>query len=247
MRVFDGVAVEVYASRAAMGRAAAAAVAAEVRRLATGPIRMVFAAAPSQEEFLTALTTMQGLPWERVEAFHLDEYVGLPPGAPQGFGDWLAARLFDRVPLAAVRRLDGRAVDLAAECDRYGRLLRSAPPDMACVGIGENGHLAFNDPPADLEDRETVRLVDLEARCRRQQVHDGCFAELADVPRKALTMTVPAILAAAVVIGVVPAAAKAPAVRDALLGPVGPSCPASALRRHRHARLFLDAESAALL
>jgi len=249
VRVYDGVRVEAYPTRGDLGRAAAVAVAAAMRAGGDGarPLRMVFAAAPSQEEFLAELTGTPGLPWPLVQALHLDEYVGLAPEAPQGFGNWLSSRLFHRVPLGAAHRLNGGATDLAAECRRYAGLLQAAPLDISCVGIGENGHLAFNDPPADLGDPEAVRVVELDARCRRQQVNDGCFPDLGAVPHRALTLTIPAILAARAVFCVVPAAAKAAAVRDALKGPVSPDCPASALRRHAAVRMFLDADSASLL
>ena len=248
-RRFDGLAVEVHATAAAAGAAAAAAVADCLAGLARrhGRLRMVFAAAPSQEEFLAALTLMPGVPWPRITAFHLDEYLGLPPDAPQRFVNWLQPRLLRRVPFAAVHTLDGGA-DPAAEAQRYAALLRAQPLHVACLGIGENGHLAFNDPPdADFADPALVRVATLEQRCRQQQVHDGCFASLADVPLRALTLTIPAIMGARHIFAVVPSAAKAPAVRDALLGPIAASCPASILRRHRSARLYLDAAAAALL
>lgn len=248
-RDYGGVAVEAHAGRRGMGHAAALAVAERLRAAAAGGgrVRIVFAAAPSQEEFLAALVAIPGLPWGQVEALHLDEYLGLSGGAPQAFGNWLAARLFDRLPLAAAHRLDGTAADAAVECRRYAALLAAAPLNIACVGIGENGHLAFNDPPADLRDPEAVRVVELDARCRLQQVNDGCFPALAAVPRRALTLTVPAILAASAVFCTVPGPAKAEAVRAALRGPVSGDCPASALRRHPRVRMFLDAEAAALL
>jgi len=247
-RRFDRLAAEVHAGRAALGRAAAAAVAEALRRLLARRhrVRVVFAAAPSQEEFLAALTLEPGVRWDRVVAFHLDDYVGLPPQAPQRFANWLGPRLFDRLPFAAVQRIDG-AAEPAAEAARYGALLRAGPPHLACLGIGENGHLAFNDPPADFADRALCRVVVLDERCRLQQVHDGCFPDLEAVPRQALTLTIPAILSAQQLFCVVPAAAKAPAVAQALLQPIAPGCPASVLRRHPAARLFLDTEAAALL
>lgn len=247
---YERVDVEVHADRRAMGRAAAETVAGHVGALLRRHrrIRLVFAAAPSQEEFLSALTAIPGLPWDRVIAFHLDEYLGLAAEAPQRFANWLAPRLFDRLPFAAVHRIDGGAGDPEAEASRYAGLLRAQPPHLACVGIGENGHLAFNDPPvADFEDAAAVRVVELEERCRRQQVHDGCFPALAAVPRQAITLTIPAIMGAAHIVCVVPAAEKREAVHASLLGPVSTTCPASILRRHPSARMFLDPESSALL
>ena len=247
---YDRLDLEVYPDRPAMGRAAAEAAAGHMRALLRrhGRIRMVFAAAPSQEEFLSALTGTPGLPWDRVTAFHLDEYVGLPPAAPQRFANWLGPRLFDRVPFAAVHRIDGGAADTEAEAGRYARLLRAQPPHIACVGVGENGHLAFNDPPvADFEDPALVKVVELDERCRNQQVHDGCFPTLAAVPRNAITLTIPAIMGAEHVVCVVPAQSKQEAVRAALLGPVSTNCPASILRRHPSVRMLVDAAAAELL
>jgi glucosamine-6-phosphate deaminase len=247
---YDRLQVEVYPDRGALGRAAAEAVGACLRQLLGrfGRVRVAFAAAPSQEEFLAALVLQPGIAWERVVAFHLDDYVGLPAEAPQRFVHWLAPRLFDRLPFAAVHRIDGTAADPEAEARRYEALLRAQPLHVVCLGIGENGHLAFNDPPvADFADPRLVKVVELDDRCRLQQVHDGAFATLEAVPRRAITLTVPAILGARRIFAVVPAAAKAEAVRAALLGPVATSCPASILRRHAAARLFLDVQSAALL
>ncbi len=242
--------VEVHRDRGALGAAAAAAVAEALRDVLRrpGPARVAFAAAPSQEEFLAALPLQPGVAWDRVVAFHLDDYVGLPADAPQRFVRWLGPRLWDRLPFAAVRRIDGAAPDPEAEALRYEAALRLEPLDLACVGIGENGHLAFNDPPvADFGDQRLVRVVQLDTRCRLQQVHDGAFPDLGAVPRRAITLTIPALLGAARVFAVVPGPAKAEAVRAALLGPVETACPASALRGHGACRLFLDQDSAALL
>lgn len=247
---YDGLDLEVHADRRAMGRAAAEAVVAHMRDLLRrhGRIRMVFAAAPSQEEFLAALTATPGLPWDRVTAFHLDDYVGLAAGAPQRFANWLGPRLFDRVPFAAIHRIDGAAADPRAEAARYAHILAGQPPHLACVGIGENGHLAFNDPPvADFDDPALVRVVELEERCRLQQVHDGCFPSLDAVPRQAITLTIPAILGARHIVCTVPGTQKQEAVHAALLGPVSTACPASILRRHPSARMFVDNDAAQLL
>lgn len=247
---FGRVLVRAYRTRSAMGQAAAKTVADQMRRLLADKehVAMVFAAAPSQEEFLAALVEEPDLAWDRVVAFHLDEYVGLSPDAPQGFGNFLRARLFDRVRPGAVNYLDGNAPDLAFEAARYSHLLATHPLDIACVGIGENGHIAFNDPPvADFADPVAVKVVELDPVCRAQQVHDGCFARLEEVPTRALTLTVPGIVAATWVSCVVPASSKAQAVRDTLRGPVAPSCPASILRRHERATLYLDRDSASLV
>lgn len=232
-----------------MGRAAAQEVARRLRERAgrQGEVRVIFAAAPSQDTFLEALVAADGVPWDRIVAFHLDEYLGLPPDAGQRFGRYLRERIFDRVPLRAVHYLDP-AADVRAACARYAALLEEAPLDVACLGIGENGHLAFNDPPvADFHDPETVKVVPLDEACRRQQVHDGCFRTLEDVPRRALTVTIPALMAARHCSVVVPGPTKAAAVEAALRGPVAPACPASILRRHPDADLYLDPAAARLV
>ena len=246
----DALKVGIYASRADMGMAAAGDVAERMRQViaAKGKVAMAFAAAPSQNEFLAALAADKSLDWSKVVAFHLDEYVGLPPDAPQGFANFLRRHLFDRIKPGVIHFMNGFAPDLEAECRRYSELLAASPLDIACIGVGENGHLAFNDPPvAQFDDAAQVKAVELEERCRLQQVHDGCFNDLASVPTHALTMTVPAIVSAASIHCTVPGPTKAGAVRDTIQGPVATSCPASILRRCSNATLYLDRDSAALL
>jgi len=209
---------------------------------------MVFASAPSQEEFLAALAVQPDLDWRRVIAFHMDEYVGLPNDAPQGFGRFLRQRVFDRVQPGVVHYLDGDAPDLDEESARYGALLRRYPPDITCAGVGESGHLAFNDPPfADFEDQALVKIVRLAEQSRHQQVREECFQSLKDVPELAITLTIPALFFAPYFSCVVPFRSKAEAVREMLTGPVTTGCPASILRRHPNAILYLDRESAALI
>ena len=239
--------LSVHPDRTSMGRAAAAAVADAVRAgLARRPtLRMVFAAAPSQREMLHALALEPDVDWSRVTAFHMDEYLGLPPDAPQRFGRWLHEEFFDRVPLGGVRLIEP-GPDPERTAGEYAAELAEAPIDLVCLGIGDNGHLAFNDPPvADFDDPAAVKIVELDEACRRQQVADGCFAALADVPRTALTLTIPRLLAAGRLIGVVPGPRKREAVRRALTDPLGPACPATALRTHPDCTLFLDADAAA--
>lgn len=241
----DRLAVEVYADRSALGVAAGTAVATRMRDLLASQrsVRMVFAAAPSQDELLSTLSAAHELDWSRVEAFHLDEYVGLAPGDPRSFGRYLATHLFEQVGPGAVHAIDGSAAP-DEECKRYAELLLSEPVDILCLGIGENGHLAFNDPPyADFDDPAAMKAVALAPASRRQQVHDGCFARLEDVPTHALTLTVPALMAAQDAFCVVPGAAKRAAVERTLRGDVEPACPASILRRHPRARLYLDRDS----
>ena len=246
----DQLNVEIHPSREAMGLAAARAVARAMKGVlqVQERVSLIFASAPSQEEFLAALAVQPGLDWRRVVAFHMDEYIGLPPDAPQNFWRFLRERLFDRVEPGRVYYLDGNTPDLDAEIARYSALLEQFPPDITCAGIGENGHLAFNDPPvADFEDRVLVKLVRLAERSRQQQVKEGCFPSLAKVPERAVTLTIPALFAAAYFSCVVPFRSKAEAVQRMLVGPISTGCPASILRRHANAVLHLDRQSAALL
>lgn len=236
----------IFADRAALGRAAGTAAAEQLKTLLQRkPVSMIFAAAPSQNEFLETLAASKGIDWTRVTAFHMDEYLGLPGTAPQSFGRWLKDRIFDRVKPGKVHYLDGMAGEAQAECDRYSALLKASPPDITCMGIGENGHLAFNDPPvADFEDPRAVKPVDLDLASRQQQVNDGCFASLEAVPRTALTLTIPTLLAAPHIFCMVPGPRKAPAVKRTLEGKIATECPATVLRRHPRAVLFLDRDSA---
>lgn len=245
----DNLNVQIYASRGEMGRAAAADIEAAVLRVLARQetCNMIFAAAPSQNEVLAALAASKTIPWARVQAFHMDEYIGLAADAPQGFANFLRRALFDRVPFGSVNCLNTTA-DPEAEIARYTRLLRENPTDIVVMGVGENRHIAFNDPHvAHFDDSALVKQVELDEVCRMQQVHDGCFAALADVPKTALTLTVPALTAAKEAFCIVPGAAKAAAVERMLRGPVEEACPASILRRHAAATLYLDADSAAKL
>jgi glucosamine-6-phosphate deaminase len=229
--------VESFNSRAEMGAAAANAVADAVRaRLdAQGQVRMIFAAAPSQADMLDALCGQPGIDWPRVTAFHMDEYIGLSPGAPERFSAWLDRHLFDRLPFGAVRRIRPEP-DPQQAARAYAAELAAAPIDIVCLGIGINGHIAFNDTPV------AVKVVALDEVCRQQQVDDDCFARLDDVPRHALTLTVPRLLRAEQLFCVVPGAAKREAVRRTLYGPVTTECPASILR-DANCTLYLDKES----
>ena len=241
----DKLQARVYGDRHALGRAAAADVAAKMRELiAAKPISMIFAAAQSQNEFLDALTATKGIDWSRVTAFHMDEFIGLPGTAPQSFGRWLRDRLFDKVKPGTVHYLDGMAKDVEKECARYSALLQASRPDITCLGIGENGHLAYNDPPyADFNDPKAVKRVLIDDASRQQQVNEGCFPALQEVPKDAMTLTIPALLAAPWIYGMVPGARKAAAVKRTLDGPIATECPATILRRHDRVVLYLDPDS----
>ena len=250
MMTVEGLKVEVYRNRAEVGRAVANAVATKMRELLSQKKRvsMVFAAAASQVEFLEELVRQPGLDWSRVTAFHMDEYLGVAGTAKQSFGRWLRDRLFDRVKTGTVHYMDGMAKDPERECRRYSDLLREEPLDIDCLGIGENGHLAFNDPPvADFKDAKAVKVVEIDEQSRIQQSAEGNFPTPNDVPRVALTMTIPALLAAPQVYCTVPGSRKAKAVRETLNDPIGTACPATILRKHGAATLYLDQDSAALI
>jgi glucosamine-6-phosphate deaminase len=246
----DELAVSIYSTRDDSGLASAGEASGIIRAAIRndGRAAVVFPAAPSQNEFLAQLRADSSIDWRRVTAFHLDEYAGLAASHPASFRRFLRERLLDHVPLAAFHELAGDAPDLDAEADRYQRLLAEQPPVLAALGIGENGHLAFIDPgECDFHDTRDVRVVNLDEACRRQQVHDGSFQHLEDVPRRALSLTIPILLRTPHAVVNVPGSAKRQAVRDALEGPIDPCCPASILRRHAGAVLFLDRDSAALL
>jgi glucosamine-6-phosphate deaminase len=244
-RTVERLRVRSFATRAAMGQAAARDIAAEIRvRLAVAPgVRMIFAAAPSQDTMIEALIAEPDVDWRRVTAFHMDEYIGLPAGAPQRFAVWLREKLFGRLPFAAAHPMLPEP-DPRAAAEHYAALLDAAPIDIVCLGIGVNGHIAFNDPPvADFADPLDVKIVELDQICRQQQVDDACFADLAAVPERALTLTIPRLLRAEKLFCVVPGAHKRAAVRRTLHGPVSTDCPASVLRRHKGCILYLDAEA----
>lgn len=246
----DQLSVNIYPDRAEMGRVAGAAAAAHLREmLAEGrEAAVIFASAASQVECLAALRAEPGIDWPRVTAFHMDEYAGMAETHPASFRRFLREHLLDLVPLKVFYGLRGEAPDPGAECRRYAALLAAHRPGLVILGIGENGHLAFNDPPvADFNDPLVVKEVELDAICRTQQVHDGAFARLDEVPATALTLTISALMAVPRAVAVVPGPTKKLAVRAALEGPIETGCPASILRRHPNAALYLDADSAALL
>ena len=232
----------------ALSTAAAEQASAAVRRaiLDSGSARIIAATGASQLDFLDALTKAKNIDWQRVEMFHLDEYVGLPITHPASFRKYLLERLIHKVGIAKYHLLDGSG-DAREVVRSVGGALRSAPVDVAFVGIGENGHLAFNDPPADFQTEEPYLIVELDEACLRQQVGEGWFANISEVPRRAISMSVRQILKAKEIVCVVPDKRKALAVRLCFEGEVSPMAPASILRTHPAATIYLDRDSASLL
>ena len=246
----DQLNVYVYESRPKMGQAAASVIAAEIRRAIQerGKAVLILASAPSQNEFLTSLAAAPDIDWTCVTAFHLDEYVGMDEQARQSFRKFLIDRLVNKVPLGEFHGLRGEAQDGKAEAKRYAELLARNPPDFAVLGIGENGHLAFIDPPfCDFNDPEPVKVVQLDEVCRNQQVNDGAFASIDEVPRDALSLTIPTLMARPKLFAIAPGPAKRQAIKNTVEGPIGTSCPASILRTHPDAHLFIDVVAAEYL
>lgn len=241
--------VLVYPDKNALGEAAAEYTAQQIRSVigAKGQARVIFATGASQFEMLQALVK-KDIAWDKVDAFHLDEYLGIADDHPASFRLYLKQRLFDIVKPRTVHLLNGTADDPEAECARYTELLQEDEIDLACIGIGENGHIAFNDPPvADFEDPKLVKVVELDEACRRQQLGEGWFPTFDDVPTHALTQTVTAIMRSKAISCVVPDERKAPAVKAAMTGPIETACPASVLRNHANVKLWLDQPAASLL
>jgi glucosamine-6-phosphate deaminase len=241
--------IRIFDSKQELGEAAASDSAAIVRDAISARGRAVIIAATgaSQFEFLDALTRAPGIDWARVTGFHLDEYIGLPATHPASFRGYLQERLVSRVRPGAFHYIDGEAPDPFEECRRVGALVAAEQVDVACVGIGENGHLAFNDPPADFDTTQPYLVVDLDERCRRQQLGEGWFPTLGDVPRRAISMSIREILRARHITCVVPDARKAEAVATCVDGAVSPMHPASALQLHDEVTLYLDRDSASRL
>lgn len=245
----DNLNVKIYDTRKQMGEKAAEEAAAYLKSLLSKQeqVNIIFAAAPSQNEFLESLSVTPGIKWSRINALHMDEYIGLDKDAPQGFGNFLKERIFDKVPFKSVHYLNGQDPDPIHACQVYEKVLSEFPVDIVFMGIGENGHIAFNDPHvANFNDTKRVKIADLDDRCRHQQVNDGCFKHINEVPTHALTLTVPALLKAARIFCIVPAQTKAWAVKETLTGKISEHCPASVLRTHPHATLYVDNDSAAL-
>ncbi len=246
----DQLPVRVYASNAAMGQAAAAEAAVVIQEAIAqrGVANVILATGNSQLTFLRSLRENQDIAWNHVRVFHMDEYVGLDPRHPASFPLFLRRHFLDYVDVGAFFPVAAPAEDTEAACRAYESLLRNHPADLCACGIGENGHLAFNDPPyVDFDDPVWVKVVQLDERSRRQQVGEGHFATLDEVPTHAVTLTIPALLAAKTVLCIVPEARKAEAVQASLRGPIIEDCPASILRTQPHARLYLDPDSGRLV
>lgn len=249
-RVSDKLNIQIHGTRQQMGIAAAEIAGQQIIELLGNKpfVDIIFAAAPSQNEFLEALVQNEAIDWSRINAFHMDEYIGLPATDNRIFASFLNTKIFGRLPFHTINYINGSAGDIEQECKRYAELLASNPPDIVCMGIGENGHIAFNDPPvADFNDPKMVKTVELDAECRQQQVNDKCFDSFDEVPTHAITLTIPALTSAKYVYCMVPGEKKANAVFNTLNGEMSERCPASILRKHEHAVLFLDRDSAAFL
>jgi glucosamine-6-phosphate deaminase len=241
--------VKLFKDKISMAHAAAGQAAAAISRAIEerGRARIVAATAASQLEFLDALTHEPGIDWPKVEAFHLDEYIGLPATHPGSFRKMLMEQLIRKTGIVDYHLLEGDAADPSEVARNVGRRLLSAPVDVAFLGVGENGHIAFNDPPADFTTEVPYIIVNLDEACRRQQVGEAWFGDISQVPRRAISMSPRQILKARELIVVVPDQRKAQAVKACLEGEISPQVPASILRQHRNAALYVDTESASLL
>lgn len=241
--------LRVFKDKVSLGRAAAEQAATAIRRAIAehGRARIVAATASSQLEFLDGLTKAPGIDWPKVEAFHLDEYIGLPATHPGSFRKMLMEQLVKKTGIIKYHLLEGDAADPSVSVREVGKLLASAPIDIAFLGIGENGHIAFNDPPADFTSEEPYILVTLDEACRQQQVGEAWFADISQVPERAISMSPRQILKAKEILVIVPDKRKAQAVKACLEGEISPMAPASILRRHSNATVYLDTNSVSLL
>ncbi|MFD1632118.1 glucosamine-6-phosphate deaminase [Pseudopedobacter beijingensis] len=241
--------IRVFENRTELGEDAASLVAKEITELlkTESYINMIFAAAPSQNDFFEKIV-QKDINWERINAFHMDEYVGLPEDAPQGFGNFLKDKIFSKVKFKTVNYINGQAENIEDECVRYENLLKQFPPHIVCMGIGENTHIAFNDPHvADFNDSKLVKVVDLDDACRTQQVNDGCFKVIDSVPKYALTLTVPALFKGEKIFCMVPGKTKANAIKLTLTSEIKQEYPSTILRNHKNAMLFVDDDSYSLM
>ena len=242
----DKLNVHIHDTRASMGDQVAHEFAAKLKEVLADKeyANVIFAAAPSQADFLDSLTREEGIDWKRVNVFHMDEYIGISIEQEQSFARFVKTLVADKLGVGNFYALNGKAEDIDAECARYTKLLRDNPVDIVCLGIGENGHIAFNDPgEADFWDAKDVKIVKLDEVCRNQQVNDKCFEDIDSVPKCAMTLTVPALLRAGAMFCTVPAKTKAEAVKLTLAGAIDDMCPATALRLHKCASFYCDSDS----
>jgi glucosamine-6-phosphate deaminase len=243
----DKLTVGVYENRDFLGRSSAEKFYEIYSRLEQkkDKLNLMFASAPSQNEFLEYVVQNNNMNWQKIRGFHMDEYTGIDRNNPQSFRYYINKMLFSRVAIGEKFLIAGEALAANEECRRYSRLLESYPPDITCGGIGENGHIAFNDPVvANFNDTEKVKVVELEESCRQQQVNDGCFPDIRSVPGQAITVTMPVFIACPYILLMVPGATKSEAVKNTLQGDISEKCPASVMRNHQNAYLFLDTDSA---
>ncbi len=241
---------KIFDTRKNMGDAAGKDIAQTIRALLAekDEVNMIFAAAPSQNETLETLINEEGIDWLRINAFHMDEYIGLCENAPQRFGKYLNDHIFSKVNFKSVNYINGSVEDIEAECNRYTELLKKHPIDIVCLGIGENAHVAFNDPwVADFNDSAVIKKVELDSVCRNQQVNDGCFDKIDAVPTHALTLTIPTLVSADYMFCSVPAKTKADAAYKTINDAVSEDVPATIMRTHKNAIMYLDSESGKLL
>ena len=246
----DKLKVMVFETREEMGNKAGSDAAQCIKKLLSEKeeVNIIFAAAPSQNETLAVLTKEEGIDWKRVNAFHMDEYIGLAPDASQAFGNFLKNAIFSKLPFKSVNYIYAEGETPEETCARYTKLIKENPIDIVCLGIGENGHIAFNDPwVADFNDKEVIKKVELDEVCRQQQVNDGCFAKLDDVPKSALTLTVPTLFNANYLFCTVPAATKADAVYKTVNNDINEDLPATIMRTHDNAIMYCDKDSGAKL
>jgi len=242
--------VKIFDTRDEMGAKAASDIGVKILELQKEKeeINIIFAAAPSQNEVLANLIKFEGIDWTKINAFHMDEYIGLNEDAPQRFGNFLKEHIFGLVPFKNVFYINSGAKDIDEECMRYESLLKEKPVDIVCLGIGENGHIAFNDPPvADFNDKVLIKRVKLDEICRQQQVNDGCFASIDEVPKEALSLTIPALMNGEYLFCSVPAITKANAVKAMINDEITTACPCTILRTHDNAILYCDGDSSSKL
>ena len=247
----DNLTVKVMPDRTIMGEVAAKDIHDCIIKLLSEKeeINMIFAAAPSQNDVLASLIACEDIEWNRINAFHMDEYIALGEEDKEaGFGNFLYNKIFGQVNFKSVSYINGNNPDSEAECERYSELLKNNPTDIVVMGIGENGHIAFNDPwVADFNDKAAVKVVLLDKVCRQQQVNDGCFPEINRVPKQAITLTCPTLMKATYKFCIVPAATKANAVKNTINNPVNEECPATIMRISENAVLYLDNLSSELI